>query len=388
MFDVIIVGGGPSGSYTARRLAEQGCKVQVWEAQPETGHKKSCTGIVGQEFIERYRIPASVILRQANSARVYSPSGYTLHLQRKEPQACILDRRAFDMYMAEQAQKVGAEYVFNCRVSGISLEKEHVQISAGEKAAAAKAVVLACGYNPELNAKAGLGRFKDHVTGAQAEVAAPELQETEVYFGDMAPGFFAWLVPTTPGKAKAGLLTREDTGKYLGKWLETLKQRGKISSTDGEISYGAIPLKPPLLTYGERMVVVGDAAGHTKPTSGGGIYYGLIGAEAAAETLVKALGEGDLSAGRLAAYQKAWRRKLAKELRTGYWARRLYEKLTNEQVDLIFKILRKNHIDEAILEANELSFDWHSRTIMSLLKYRVVAGALKLIKLPFQGGTD
>jgi digeranylgeranylglycerophospholipid reductase len=388
MFDVIIVGGGPSGSYTARRLAEQRCKVQVWEAQPETGHKRSCTGIVGQEFIEKYQIPSSVILRQANSARVYSPAGNTLHLQRKEPQAVILDREAFDKYLAKQAQKAGAEYVFNCHVSSISIEKDHVKVTAGERSATAKAVVLACGYNPELNAKAGLGRFKDYVTGAQAEVAAPGLQETEVYFGDMAPGFFAWLVPTTPGKAKAGLLTRQDTGKYLNKWLETLKQAGKIQSADVEINYGTIPLKPPLHTYGERLLAVGDAAGHTKPTSGGGIYYGLIGAEAAVETLVKALDEGDLSAGRLAAYQKAWRRKLAKELRTGYWARRLYEKLRNEQVDQIFRILRKNHIDEAILKANELSFDWHSRTIMSLLRYQVVAGALKIIKSPFRGGAD
>jgi digeranylgeranylglycerophospholipid reductase len=388
MFDVIVVGGGPSGSYTARRLAEKGCKVQVLEAQPEAGHKKSCTGIVGQEFVNKYQIPSSVILRQANSARVYSPAGYTLRLYRKEPQACILDRRAFDVYLVEQAQKAGAEYVFNCCVSGISLEKDHVKIATDERSSTAKAVVLACGYNPELNEKAGLGGFKDHVTGAQAEVAAPDLKQTEVYFGDMAPGFFAWLVPTAPGQAKAGLLARQDTGKYLKKWLETLKQVGKISSTDVEISYGAIPLKSLVRTYGERLLAVGDAAGHTKPTSGGGIYYGFIGAELAAETLVKALGEGDLSAGRLAAYQKAWQRKLGKEIRTGYWARRLYEKLSNEQVDLIFKILRTHHIDEAILKADELSFDWHSRTIMSLLKYQVVAGALKIIKQPFRGRTD
>jgi digeranylgeranylglycerophospholipid reductase len=392
MFDVIIVGGGPSGSYTARRLAEKGCKVQVLEAQPETGHKKSCTGIVGQEFINKYQIPSSVILRQANSARVYSPAGYTLRLYRKEPQACILDRRAFDVYLAEQAQKAGAEYVFNCRVSGISIEQGHAKITTEQKGQetliTAKAAVLACGYNPDLNEKAGLGYFKDHVTGAQAEVTAPDLKETGVYFGNMAPGFFAWLVPTEPGKAKAGLLTRQDTGKYLKKWLETLKQAGKISSADVEINYGAIPLKPPLHTYGERLLAVGDAAGHTKPTSGGGIYYGLIGADFAVETLVKALGEGDLSAGKLAAYQKAWRRKLGKEIRTGYWARRLYEKLSNAQVDLIFKILRTHHIDEAILKADELSFDWHSRTIMSLLKYQVVAGALKIIKQPWRDGTD
>jgi len=68
-------------------------------------------------------------------------------------------------------------------------------------------------------------------------------------------------------------------------------------------------------------------------------------------------------------------------MRTGYWARRLYEKLSNEQIDLIFKLMKANGIDKAILKAEDLSFDWHSRTIMSLLKYQAVAGVLKIMRL-------
>ena len=385
MLDVIVVGGGPAGSYAARRLAEKGHTVQVLETQPGAGHKKSCTGIVGREFVDKFSIPSKVILRPANSAMVFSPAGHTLHLSRKEPQACILDREAFDVYLAESAQTAGAQYEFNCRVTGIAIEKGHASITvsrnARENKISSKAVILASGYNPALNEQAGLGGSKDHVLGAQAEVAAPGLEETEVYFGDMAPGFFSWLVPTSPGRAKAGLLTRQEPGRYLKTWLEGLYKSGKIASKDADINYGAIPLKPPARTYGERLLAIGDAAGHTKPTSGGGIYYGLIGAEAAAETLSKALSENDLSAARLAGYQKAWRRKLGRELRTGYWARRLYERLNNEQIDLIFKIVKANGIDEAILKADDLSFDWHSRTIMSLLKYQVVAGALKIMRL-------
>jgi flavin-dependent dehydrogenase len=250
----------------------------------------------------------------------------------------------------------------------------------------AKAVILACGYNPGLNERAGLDGFKDYTAGAQAEVQAPGLEEIEVYFGDMAPGFFAWLVPTTQGMARAGLLARKEPGTCLKSWLEKLQKSGKIAPGDAEIHFGAIPLKAPGKTYGERLIAVGDAAGHTKPTSGGGIYYGLIGAEYAAETLDKALADGDLSAARLSGYQKAWRRRLGGELRKGYWARRLYERLSNKQVDMIFKMMKSTGIDEALLKADDLSFDWHSRTLMSLLKYQAVAGTLKIIKLPFRGG--
>ncbi len=386
MHDVIVVGGGPAGSYTALKLAQKGYKVQVLEAQAGAGFKASCTGIVGQEFVDTYQIPLKLILRQANSARLYSPSGNALHIYRKENQACILDRAAFDVWMAEQAQAAGASYEFNCRVTDISIEPGRAGVTVSRNGAESKipskAVVLACGYNPGLNERAGLGGFKVSAAGAQAEVAAPGLEEVQVYTGDTAPGFFAWLVPTTPGMARAGLLTRRDPGKYLKAMLEKLYKTGKITTKDPEISYGAIPLKPPARTYGDRLVAVGDAAGQTKPTSGGGLYYGLIGADAAAATLAKALNDGDLSAGRLGEYEKAWRGKLGREMRHGYWARRLYERLSDKQIDLAFKIMKAGGMEKALLNAREVSFDWHSRTIKSVLRYQ----ALNLIKSPFRGG--
>src|SRR4030042_2677739 len=120
-------------------------------------------------------------------------------------------------------------------------------------------------------------------------------------------------------------MSRQEAGAYLKRWLAHLAERGKIASADVKLSYGGIPLKPPPRTCSERMIAVGDAAGQVKPTSGGGIYYGLLCAEIAAETLHRALAEDDLSAKRLARYERAWRKKLGGELRTGYWARTLLE---------------------------------------------------------------
>ena len=169
----------------------------------------------------------------------------------------------------------------------------------------------------------------------------------------------------------------------MKKWLHQLAEQGKIKSADVKISYGGIPLKPPSRTYGERMLAVGDAAGQVKPTTGGGIYYGLLGAEIAADVLHRALADNDLSAKRLSIYQRAWRRKLGGEIRTGYWARKLFERLNERQIDRLFKVIKASGIDEALLKAKDLSFDWHSRTIKSLLRYQMIAKSLKIIKLPF-----
>ena len=177
---------------------------------------------------------------------------------------------------------------------------------------------------------------------------------------------------------------RKTPGIYLRKWLKQLEHEGKIMTPTAEPSYGAIPLKPLPRTYGERLIAVGDAAGQVKPTSGGGIYYGLLSAEIAAGTLHGALEDGDLSARRLIRYERSWKKKLGRELTVGYWARRIFERLSERQIDRIFEIIRSGNIDEAMLKAKDLSFDWHSKTILRLLRYQMVAQTLKIIKMPFR----
>ena len=129
MYDVIIVGGGPIGSYTAGRLAEKGHSVLVLEKKQQAGEAVCCTGIVGIECVSTFNIEDRLILRKVNSASLFPPSGKPLFIQRQEPQACILDRVAFDIAMAEHAQAVGAEYSVNSRATDISVTKEGVTVN-------------------------------------------------------------------------------------------------------------------------------------------------------------------------------------------------------------------------------------------------------------------
>ena len=390
MYDVIVAGSGPVGSYTARKLAEKGYRILVLERRGTVAESVCCTGIVSQECVDTFGIEDNVILRRVNSASLFSPSGDCLHIKRPEPQACILDRVAFETAMAERAHRAGVEYIFSSLVIDISIRNNRAVVTVShrgkEHEIQSKSVVIATGFTPGLLQRLGLGKFGDLTAGVQAEVATSVTDEVEVYFGDMAPGFFAWLVPIAPSMARVGLLLRKNSGKYLRNWLVQLASRGKIASPEAELCYGGIPLKPLPRTYAERLLVVGDAAGHVKPTSGGGIYYGLLSADIAVETLTRALEDGDLSAKRLARYQREWKKLLGRELKVGYWARKLFERLSDRQIDRVFEIVKAGGINETLLKAEDLTFDWHSRTILTLLKYQMVAKAMNIVRLPFRAG--
>ena len=303
----------------------------------------------------------------------------------------MMDRAAFDLAMARKAQDAGAQYIFNHTVHDINVTREGVEVHCGEeeREISAKAVVIASGSGTRLTEKLGLGEITDFVGGAQVEVATKERDEVEVYSGrDTAPGFFAWLVPTAAGNARVGLLSRRTPDKYLKKLLERLATEGKIVPGEWTPSYGAIPLRPLPRTYGARVLVVGDAAGQVKPTTGGGIYYGLLCADIAANVLGEALKQNDLSEKKLSRYEREWKRKIGRELTVGYWARRLYERLSDRQVDRLFDVVKNNRIDEALLEARDVSFDWHSRAIVKLLGRAVVSRVLGGVRLPSRGGKD
>ncbi len=389
MHDVLIIGGGPVGSHVAYKLAGMGHGVVVLEQKEKLDEPVCCTGIISQECVSSFAIDASVILREVNSAKLFSPSGKSIiWLWREKTQACIVDRAAFNMSIARRAQDNGAEYVLNTRVSDIKVGEDRVTVEALCQGTSlnfeARAVVIATGFGSRLVDRLGLGKIGHFVVGAQAEVEPIGVDEIEVYFGqEIAPGFYAWLVPTSPQRALVGLGARHKPGLYLRNLMSSLLAQGKIVSAEVKPDYRVIPLKPLAKTYSDRLVVVGDAAGQVKPTTGGGIYFGLLCADIAANTLHQALETDDLSARGLANYERDWHRKLGRELAINYYARKFYQRLSDRQIDRIFNTIKSNSIDEALLKAGDLSFDWHGEVVLRLLGHKVMSKVIKAMRKPF-----
>ena len=378
------------GSQVAFRLAGSGSSVALLEQKTAEEQAPCCTGIVSEECLREFEIDERLVYCHCRSATLYSPSGKKIRLERASDQAAILNRPAFNTFMAERASRAGADYIRGARVADITIGKDKASVTAAlgteTNRYEAEAVVIATGSNSTLSKEFGPGAPGNVVGGAQAEVETTGVAEVEVYFGrSVAPDLFAWLVPISENKALAGLLTRRKPREYLSAFIKRLEEQGKITSSKGPISSAALPLKAISRSYAERLLVVGTAAGLVKPTTGGGIYYGLLSAEIAADTLRQALASGDMSQRSLSFYEQRWRKKLGEELKAGSGGRAIFEHLNDKQVDRAFDIMGRPGRMESFLAEEGISFDWHSKAIADLLRQRTLAKLINGTEIPFPG---
>jgi flavin-dependent dehydrogenase len=309
-----------------------------------------------------------------------APSDCGFDFAAQTSQARVVDRAAYVAGFAQQAQDAGATYQLGQRVLQIQPEPQGVTILTDGGRYQARAVVLAAGFGTHLTRQLGLGRVSDYVTGVQAVVATKGEEDVEVHLGrNVAPGFFSWLVPTQPNRALVGLLSRRHAPAHLTRFLQQLRGSGRITEViQGPASWG-IPLRPLKQTFQDRVLVVGDAAGQTKPTTGGGIYYSLLASEIAAEVLAEGLHQDDLSARYLSGYQCRWQDLLSQELEMGYSARRVYEFLSDQQISFLVRHAGTRRVYDELVNSPELSFDWHSRMISQVIDHPVLGGVLKLV---------
>jgi digeranylgeranylglycerophospholipid reductase len=385
-YDVIVVGAGPAGSYIAHELASSGHDVAVFEEKSAPGLNVCCTGIISTECFQSLDLGIDGILTGVNSAKFFSPSGSCLRLQTENVQAYVVNRYLLDKAIASKAQSQGARYFFSCPVIDIIPGKDNLRAvtlhSGASETFSARAVVLANGFKPKLPQKLGLGTIKKFLVGAQAEIEAKNVDELEVYFSqEIAPGAFAWLVPIAPDKAYVGLLATSRARLHLQKFLSNLFNQGRVTSREVQIEQKAIPLGNLDRSYGDRVLVIGDAAGQVKPTTGGGIYFGHLGAKIAAGVLDEALNSDNLTASHLSHYQKQCKVKMGKELSRGYRARWAYTKLSDRQIEGIFNALDSSGMAEALINSSDFSFDWHSKLIWTVLKRSSAYPLLKIKQL-------
>ncbi len=371
MYDAVVVGAGPCGNMAALELAQRGVDVAVLDWRTKIGDKL-CTGIIGRECAELFPAAPEHIHGEARSATVVSPMGRRYRIERSATQAYIVDRVAYVNSVAEKARQAGADYILDARVTDIRVTDTHAEIATQSgDAYQCQIVILASGFGTPLLRMVGLkdNAESEYLVGCQVAAEVAGLSETEVYLGSgTAHNSFAWLVPTAESRALVGMAPHRRVNGQMEDFVARLQSEGRIGETTGRPQTWGIPIRPLSPSYADRTLVAGDAAGLVKPTTGGGIYYAFLSGRIAAEAAQSAIERGKYDTSDLRGYERQRKAVFGRELRISYYARMLYETLSDVQIErLMDEFLSDGEIDDYIGE--DVAFDWHGRVILKGLRH-------------------
>ncbi len=371
--DAVVIGGGPAGSMAARRLAERGHDVVLIEEHETSGVPVHCTGLLGEDAFDEFDLPRQTILGVASAARFWAGDGGSVLIASERVKAAVIDRALFDQDMSRRAIAAGVEVRLGCRAVEMQAATDHVEVKTGLGASIlARACVLACGANYRFHRQLGLGMPRAYLQSAQLETPFPACAHIEVKFGrDVAPKGFAWLVPfqrAGESYARIGLMCGDEGGSRFEGFVRTVcAEQGIDPGSLAPARRKLLPLGPVTKTYAGRVLAVGDAAGLVKPTTGGGIFYGLISGALAAESLDASLRRDRLAESDLEGYQTRWRQRLGADIRIGLAFRRLAERFDDRAINSVIELARVDGIVPLLKET--ASFNSHRLAALALLKH-------------------
>jgi geranylgeranyl reductase family protein len=373
--DTIVVGGGAVGSFTALKLAKMGAKVTVFEEHKSIGIPSHCAGHLSIRSLRNlglYPLSGEIVENTYSQANFYSPSAFKFSVHLAKPVTCSVNREDFDRHIADKAEAAGARFCLNSRVQSLLMENgvvKGVKIKIGDKAeelVKTKVVVDAEGISSRLLRQTGLAGLDGErlVYAVEAEVdhvTDVQMDAVEVFLGKAyAPGFYAWLMPRLDGTAKVGLATKKGNPKdflqrLMLKHPVASKQLAKAKIT--QMTFHPITLGGPISkSYANGFLAVGDAASQVKPTTGGGVVFGLTCAGIAAEVVEEAVQRNNMSANFLQTYQKRCRETLGFDFSVMLRLRRFLDSLSDEKLDNALRFCARIGLDKTLGNADEIDF--------------------------------
>ncbi|WP_299410095.1 geranylgeranyl diphosphate reductase [uncultured Roseobacter sp.] len=310
MYDVVVVGGGPSGATAALDLVQSGHKVALLDRE---GRIKPCGGAIPPRLMQDFHITEDQLLAKVNTARMISPTGRHVDIPIENGFVGMVDRKDFDPFLRSRAAAAGADYVTG---TFVRIERDtqgpsviyRDKVDGSEHALACKLVIGADGARSKVGrAEVPGGDTIPYVLAYHEIIKAPPKSEVYdpmrcdvIYDGEISPDFYGWIFPHGDS-ASVGMGT-EISSVDLKQATAALRDSAGLTDCETLRREGApIPLKPlDRWDNGKDVVLAGDAAGVVAPSSGEGIYYAMVGGRVAATACAATLASGRVKDLRLA----------------------------------------------------------------------------------------
>ncbi len=317
-YDVQVIGAGVSGSISALELAKHGKSVVITEEDDGIGIPRHCTGVISVRGLNESGVDYKrAIQNRLYGSHIIGPHNEEWTVRRKSIQAYVVDRVMLDEIYAEAAIEMGAKLQLNKRITA---KKDYLAPVIVGADGANSTIARIEGFNP-LSCVKGYQQVIESRDIANDHMVSVFLSHT------LFPGFFGWMVPIEDGRAIAGFGVHAKASvsgriKKLIEWSGIGKY--KVEEEFG----GLIPLGPRKGNSKGNVLLVGDAGGYAKATSGGGVYFSTLSAKTAAKCIVE---------GRIGDYDKEME-VYNRELRAHVHMRNIYNKSNDIIIGLVFRL--------------------------------------------------
>lgn len=358
MHDILVVGAGPVGTTFARYMAEKGFNVGIIEKKTQIGVPLQCAGLLGKQIKEVNLLPKELIINPFHGAYLYSPSGHTLKVSKKEPEAYVVDRVGYDQFLADKATDAGVEIYLKHQLTDLNTKTGQVSLK-NDKNLSAKIIVGADGNNSLVSRKLSENLALENSLQAaqllvdfQKNLFDPHLVHLHTY-ASISPGFI-WLIPLSESTARVGMFGEFDYQtmvQILNNYLDG------NSDYDGYNILKKYQGKIPVYNSRKKIVknnilLLGDAASQVKPTTGGGLIMGFKCAQIAADVAEKALINDDIKI--LKDYESLCSKNFKNELKIQLMVQKIFKSLSDDDLDFMFSKLKEEGAEDLISRYGEM----------------------------------
>ena len=360
--DIAIIGAGPAGLLAGYETnpSLNNSQVDIFTKSSKIGHPEHCSGFISYGGLQRLNVSMSELKKKIgyNSiryAKFFAPNSQSFRIDRGTKAMIVIDRPELDRYLATKTRKRGCALHLNSTIRKIVYTKGywflHISDKGKNRVTKSKFLINAEGIHTHLakSLQLPVPNHKWHFPAFQAVIEGVNDLErdcSELYFSqEFAPGFFGWVIPINEDSARVGVAvgswTGKNTRKYFYKFLKShpmLRHRfkkSKIVKTYG----GIVPAAGPISrTYHVNYMVIGDAAGQTKATTGGGVNIGGFCGRLAGKYTKKIIDKEISSKQGCLEYQKQWKAFFEPNLSLMKYFRRTISFLPDKEWDKIFQI--------------------------------------------------
>ena len=318
MYDVLVIGAGPAGSNVSYQLSKKGFRVKMVDLKERVGIPNHCSGLVDRRVVDI--VGEDLVIDRPSEAEISTPMGsFSLSSHRMR----VVDRVLLDQKLAAMAQSEGTDLSLMTMVTDVREGSDgiivHLKSKNGFETTRARFVIGADG--PASTVRRNLGiRAPKLLSSLQFDLARRSENVKINLDRRRTPDFFSWEIPSGNEAeiGASGTNSEEVVRSMVGK-DRVVRRRG-----------GLIPIGPTQLGKGNSFLI-GDAAGLSKSTTGGGLYAALKSGDALACAIQNG---GNV----LQEYQRNWHGSFGIEIRRDYNIRKLldrYEKHYNLWVPLV-----------------------------------------------------